>query len=519
MKNRNLVLIVVAMAMMLAACSSGGASTTTWSPDEGGTTWSGSATTTAAAFEQTTTTSYQDYPYPDVAFPDQDFNPPVDTDWDGVSTFALDVDTGSYSIARKFVLDGYLPDPDSVRVEEFVNYFQQDYTQPRWADGLAVTVDGSTTPFLSSPFDRIIRVGIQSAELPEELRRHAALTFVIDTSGSMEEGRRLELVKESLRMLVDELQPTDTVAVVAYNDEAYVILGPTAIEDRDSILDAIDSLRAGGSTNAEAGLALGYRLAADAYREGAINRVVLASDGVANVGTTDPEGILRLIADDASRGINLVTVGVGMGNYNDVLMEQLADQGDGFYAYVDDLDEAHRIFVQDLTATLQTAAQDARVQVEFNPEVVQSYRLIGFENRAMADQDFRNDYADAGEIGAGHTVTALYEVRLHEQDPAGAMGVVRLRWLHPESGEAREFEQFFGSENLYESFEWASPRFQQDVFVARYAELLRFNSWDQGLALSLEDLVTRVSALRGELDDDSFNEFVELVDRAWKIAR
>ena len=265
MRNRLPVPIVVVTAVLLAACSSSGASTTTWSPDQGGTTWSGTATTAASSFEGTTTTVYQDYPYPDVAFPEQDFNPPVDTDWDGVSTFALDVDTGSYSIARKFVLDGYLPDPDSVRVEEFVNYFQQDYTQPRWADGLAVTIDGSTTPFLSSPFDRIIRVGIQSAELPEELRRHAALTFVIDTSGSMEEGRRLELVKESLRMLVDELQSTDTVAVVAYNDNAHVILGPTAVEDRNSILDAIDSLTAGGSTNAEAGLALGYRLAADAY--------------------------------------------------------------------------------------------------------------------------------------------------------------------------------------------------------------------------------------------------------------
>jgi Ca-activated chloride channel family protein len=157
--------------------------------------------------------------------------------------------------------------------------------------------------------------------------------------------------------------------------------------------------------------------------------------------------------------------------------------------------------------------------VEFNPDVVQSYRLIGFENRAMADQDFRNDYADAGEIGAGHTVTALYEVRLHEQDPGGALGVVRLRWLHPQSGEARETEQFFGPENLYQAFGTASPRFQQDVFVARYAELLRFNSSDKELALSLEDLVTRVSELRGDLDDDTYNEFVELVDRAWKIAR
>lgn len=504
---------------MLGACG-GSSGSTTWAPDVGGTTWAATATTTPSSFEPTTTTVYQDYPYPDVAFPDQGFNPPVDTDFDGVSTFALDVDTGSYSIARKFVLDGYLPDPDSIRVEEFVNYFQQDYAQPRWADGLAVTIDGSTTPFLSSPFDRIIRVGIQSAELPEELRRHAALTFVIDTSGSMEEGRRLELVKESLRMLVDELQATDTVAVVAYNDNAAVILGPTAIEDRRSILEAIDQLRPGGSTNAEAGLTLGYWLAAEAFQEGAINRVVLASDGVANVGTTDAEGILGRIADDAARGINLVTIGVGMGNYNDVLMEQLADQGDGFYAYVDDLDEAHRIFVQDLTATLQTAAQDARVQVEFNPEVVQSYRLIGFENRAMADQDFRNDYADAGEIGAGHTVTALYEVRLHEQNPTGVIGVVRLRWVHPETGEPRETEQFFGPENLYEGFEWASPRFQQDVLVARYAELLRFNTWDQELSLSLEDLTTRASNLRSELSgDNAFDEFAELVERAWKIAR
>ena len=284
-----------------------------------------------------------------------------------------------------------------------------------------------------------MRIGIKARTVSDRQRPKASLTFVIDVSGSMAREDRLELVKQSLRLLVDQLEPDDTVAVVVFGTDARTVLEPTS-GDRP-LADPVGHrlLQPEGSTNAEAGLRLGYEVAARHLLEDGINRVILASDGVANVGLTDPESILERIKRDASAGIQLVTVGVGMGNYNDVLLEQLADQGDGFYAYVDTLDEARRLFVDDLTSTLDTIALDAKVQVDFDPAVVAEYRLIGFENRAVPDYQFRDNHVAAGAIGAGHEVTALYAIRLREGvRSADRIGTVTLRWTDPATQHATE---------------------------------------------------------------------------------
>lgn len=311
-------------------------------------------------------------------------------------------------MARRFLSDGNLPDPDSVRVEEYINFFAQDY--PAADDGFSITVDGGPTPFVGDDA-RVVRIGLHAEDL--ESRPDSNLVFVIDTSGSMEEGDRLEMVKRSLELLASQLRPTDTVTIVEFGSEASLVLPPTFGDDDRAIVGAISRLHPEGSTNFEAGLRLGYDAAERLHESLRMTRVIVASDGVANQGLTEPEGLVDMIRRHADEGITLVSVGVGMGNYNDALLEQLADDGDGFYAYVDTMDEAADLFVRDLTRTLVTVAGDARVQLEFDPETVLEWRLVGYENRALADDSFRDDAIDAGEIGAGHTVTALYELRLH----------------------------------------------------------------------------------------------------------
>lgn len=454
-------------------------------------------------------------PYPDVTFDNPGVSPFVSSDDDSLSTFALDVDTGSYTITRRFVDDGNRPDPDSIRVEEFVNYFDQGYALPD-RETFAIHVDGAPTPYTQFEGNRVIRIGIQAMDVDDEERKPAALTFVIDTSGSMKQENRIGLVRDSLAMLVEELYPDDRVAIVAYGSEAWIVLEPTDVRDRSAIFRAIDSLEAGGSTNAEHGLRLGYRLAADGFVEGANNRVILASDGVANVGVTDSGGILEQIREDAETGIQLVTIGVGMGNYNDALLERLADDGNGFYAYVDTIEEAERLFVDDLTGTLQTVALDARIQVEFDPRMVSYWRLIGFENRALEDDEFRDDSTDAGEVGAGHSVTALYEVELTrdaERDPAATLGRASLRWIDVDDGEARELARTVTTEDLARSFDAAAPRLQLAVLVAQYAEVLRESRWADRAGVTLGDVAYDVRMLdRLARSDDEVREFIRLVE-------
>jgi Ca-activated chloride channel family protein len=456
-------------------------------------------------------------PYDGVTFQDPGVNPYVDPVEDGTSTFGLDVDTASYTIAQRFIADGNRPDPASVRVEEWVNAFEQGYPRPV-ENTFAIIADGGPTPFTRHD-EVLLRIGLQARDIRDRARQQAALTFVIDTSGSMERERRLELVKDALARLVDGLRRDDTVAIVTFGDDGRVLLDPTPASHRHEIVGAIDSLRPGGSTNLEAGLRLGYELARSSLTENGIDRVVLASDGVANVGLTDADSILAAIRRDAAAGIELVSVGVGMGNFNDVLLERLADQGDGFYAYVNDQEEARRLFTEDLTGTLQTVALDARAQVEFDPEVVAAYRLLGYENRAIEDRDFTDDRVAAGAIGAGHSVTALYAVQLRgDLGHGGAIATVRLRWTDPERGEADELSRVVRTADLARSFHASDSFFRFDAVVAATAEVLRGSPWSA--ELNFRDVVDVAFQESESLPPtDEVHGFLDLLDQLARMER
>jgi Ca-activated chloride channel homolog len=456
-------------------------------------------------------------PYDGVTYEDPGVNPFVDPRKDNQSTFGLDVDTASYTVARRYVADGNLPDPASVRVEEFVNYFDQGYAAPS-DDAFAIHIDGGPSPFLADD-EVLLRIGLKAREVSDRSRSDASLTFVIDVSGSMAREDRLELVKKSLALLVEGLRRQDTVAIVVYGSEARVVLPPTSARDAGTILDTIDSLQPEGSTNAEAGLRLGYEMARKQLREEGINRVVLASDGVANVGATDAETILREIRHDAAAGIQLVSVGFGMGNFNDALLERLADDGDGFYAYVDDLDEARRLFVEDLTGTLQSVALDARVQVEFNADAVEAYRLVGFENRAINDKNFRDDSVAAGAIGAGHSVTALYALRLSgEGGSQGRVGTISLRWTDPVSSLAAELARDVRLSDLARSFRATDSTFKLDAIVAATAERFRGSRW--GETYRLGDVAEIAGGFAEDLPQtQEVHDFLELLRRAADLER
>lgn len=448
-------------------------------------------------------------------------NPFVETSQDRLSTFALDVDTGSYTAARNYIEAGTLPPYSTVRVEEFVNYFRYDYPVPE-ESAFGIYVDGAPSPFGgqgmqpgSLPNTQIVRVGIQGRRISDAQRKDAVLTFVIDISGSMAEPNRLPLVKQGLRLLVNELRPSDEVGIVTYGDTAALVLEHTKASERDKILQAIDSLQNDGSTNAEEGLRMGYELASKNFKADTINRVILCSDGVANVGETSPEGIRQKIRDYTKQGILLTTVGFGMGDYNDHLMEQLADDGDGNYAYVDTIQEAKRIFVENLTGTLQVIAKDAKLQVEFNPAVVSRYRLIGYENRDVADVDFRNDTVDAGEIGAGHTVTALYEIEMIGANNGPAL-TVQMRYADPTTGNVTELKEPFEAGEIAADFAAATPRFQLAVAVAAFAEQLRDSP--SARSSSLADVLTIAQRIAPLLaNDQDVQEFVQLVTKAGVI--
>jgi Ca-activated chloride channel family protein len=446
-------------------------------------------------------------------FQDYGVNPWEDVFDDNLSTFAMDVDTGSYTVARNYLGDGHLPPVDAVRAEEFVNYFEQGYEPPR-RGAFAIHVDGAPSPF-GEEGEKLLRVCIQAREVKESGRKDAVLTFVVDVSGSMDQDDRLELVKDALNMLVDELRPEDQVSIVAYSDDAWVVLEPTSADERRRIRAAIRELYPTDSTNAEAGLELGYELAEEAFRRDAINRVILCSDGVANVGATGPDQILRRIGRSVDRGITLTSIGVGMGNYNDVLLERLADEGDGAYFYVDDLDEAEKVFVENLTGTLQLVARDAKAQVEFNPDVVDYYRLIGYENREVRDRDFRNDRVDAGEVGSGDSVTALYAVHLRRRAD-GEIATVRVRYEDPDGGKVRELDRTFHTDDLERSFDDADARFRLTASAAAFAEILRDSYYNR--LTTLDEVIAVAEEAADDLRrDDEADELVDLMMRADRL--
>ncbi|MCY3552202.1 MAG: von Willebrand factor type A domain-containing protein [Candidatus Poribacteria bacterium] len=414
--------------------------------------------------------------FDDVFFQAHGTNPFIDTEDDAFSTFGMDVDTASYAITRRYLRDGYLPPPEAVRVEEFVNAFDYNYTPPS-DETFAIHLEGAPSKFGEGKRLQLLRIGIQGYIVPDRDRKDAKLTFVIDVSGSMNRENRLELVKRALTLLVDQLRPTDEIGIVIYGSTAQVVLPHTRNVNREHILAAIHSLSPGGATNAEHGLRLGYELALQNFGPDYINRVILCSDGVANVGQTGPDAILTEIGNYVKDGILLTTVGFGMGNYNDILMEQLANKGNGSYAYVDTVKEAERIFVENLTGTLQVIAKDSKVQVEFNPQTVSRFRLLGYENRRLAQEDFRDDDVDAGEIGSGHSVTALYEIKLHEEEVVGKLATVFIRHEDPDTGNVTEVSQDIFADELKGTFEEASTSFQLAATVAEFAEILRGSYW------------------------------------------
>ena len=419
-------------------------------------------------------------PFADMYFKHYGVNPTIDTEEESVSTFSVDVDTASYSLARAYLARGHLPEEEAIRVEEFINAFRYDYANPGSAP-FGVQVEAFPSP--NRRGYHVLHVGLKGREVSTAERLPAHLVFTIDISGSMASENRLGLVKRSLAVLVEQLDARDTIALVVYGNDARTVLEPTRATDRGRILSAINALRPEGATNVQAGLSMAYAIAASQAREGTTSRVILCSDGVANSGITNGDAIFASVKEHAQRGVRLTTVGFGMGNYNDVLMERLAQQGDGQYAYVDQLTEAQRLFGEQLTGTLQLIARDVKVQLEFDKAVVSRYRLIGFENRLLAKEDFANDRVDAGDIGAGHTVTALYEVKFREAPArtASSFATMRIRYKDPsttlEAGTSGLVEKALPTAIVRQSMEAAAGPSQLSVVVALFAEKLRGSYW------------------------------------------
>lgn len=348
-----------------------------------------------------------------------------------LSTFGMDVDTGSYSNIRRFLRGGSLPPPDAVRLEELVNYFRYDYPQPRGDAPLGATVEVADCPWADT--HQLVRVGIQARSIARGERPRANLVFLLDVSGSMEDESKLPLVKRSMRLLLDKLTPRDTVGIVTYAGESKVALKPVAItpEGRAQAVDVLEGLRAGSGTHGSAGIRDAYAMATNHFIKEGVNRVVLCTDGDFNIGVTDRGELLDLITGEAKSGVFLSVLGFGMGNLKDTTMETLADKGNGNYAYLDSFSEARKVLVEQLDGTLVTVAKDAKVQVEFNPARVARYRLLGYEKRLLRDRDFNDDTKDAGEVGAGHSVTVLYEIVPVGPDLAG---VDPLRYATAKAG-------------------------------------------------------------------------------------
>jgi Ca-activated chloride channel family protein len=340
-------------------------------------------------------------------------NPFLDSASNPLSTFSIDVDTASYSNVRRFINEGSLPPKDAVRVEEMINYFTYDYPQPTNDKPFSINIDATGCPW--EPAHRLVRIGLKGREIAQDKRGASNLVFLLDVSGSMTPADRLPLVKQAMRLLVDKLTENDRVAIVVYAGASGLALPSTGGDHKEQILSALENLQPGGSTNGAEGIQLAYKTAADNFIKGGVNRVILATDGDFNVGVTSQGDLIRLIEEKAKTGVFLSVLGVGTNNLKDSTMQKLADKGNGNYAYLDSLDEARKVLVQQMNGTLVTIAKDVKIQVEFNPARVASYRLIGYEKRILRKEDFNNDKIDAGEIGAGHTVTALYEIV-----PAGA---------------------------------------------------------------------------------------------------
>ncbi|MFH1463179.1 MAG: von Willebrand factor type A domain-containing protein [Pseudomonadota bacterium] len=454
-------------------------------------------------------------PAPDVVVPsgtedytDYGVNPFTIVTQDALSTFSIDVDTASYTMARRKLGEGTLPPEAAVRVEEFVNFFDYDYAQPK--DGpFAVHMEAMPDPF--RPGHHLLRVGVQGDELSRSERPALHLVFLADVSGSMSSGDKLPLAKEAMHMLVDSLREDDTVGLCTYAGRVAAILQPTSAANKRAIHDAINSLESGGSTAMSAGIDIAYEMAWSTFKEGEENRVIVMSDGDANVGNTSWEVMLANIKGYADKGVTLSTIGFGMGNYKDTLMEQLSNKGDGNNYYVDSREQAQRLFVEDLGGTMLTIARDVKIQVEFNPQSVYSYRLIGYENRDIADKDFRNDRVDAGEVGSGTNVTALYDVILRD-GYTRELATVRMRWEAPGADKAATERAFRFDHTALKETSYLTSRATRIAYsAATFAEILRHSPHAAEISLERLAQFATQAARPGDKDD---MELVELIRKA-----
>jgi len=450
-----------------------------------------------------------------------------------VSTFSIDVDTAAYSNVRRLLSRGTLPPAAAVRIEELVNYFGYDYPAPTGDAAFSVVTEVAPAPW--APERRLLHIGIQGRQVAEHALPPANLVFLIDVSGSMQSPAKLDLLKASMKLLLGRLDATDRVAIAVYAGSAGAVLQPTPGDQRGTIEAAIDRLDAGGSTNGSAGIHLAYALARQSFVDGGINRVILATDGDFNVGTTDQHALEDLVSRQRESGVALTVLGFGAGNYNDALMQRLAQAGNGNAAYVDTMNEARKVLVDELTSTLAIIAKDVKIQVEFNPAVVSEYQLIGYETRQLEREDFNNDRVDAGEIGAGHTVTAIYELTLagggsRRIDPLrygggrapeaighdGELAFVRLRHKAPDGDTGTLLERPVYRADVHDDLSAASSDFRFAAAVAGFGALLR--GGETLAAFTYDDVQTLASAARG---DDPFgyrSEFLGLVRTAQALA-
>ncbi len=449
-----------------------------------------------------------------------------------VSTFSIDVDTGSYSNIRRMINAGTLPPEDAVRVEELINYFSYDYPLPENNQTpFSVTTEIAVTPW--HPDTRLVHIGIKGNDTTDKELPASNLVFLVDVSGSMNSPDKLGLLKSALKLLSKQMHNEDKISIVVYAGASGVVLEPIAANQTAKISQALDSLSAGGSTNGAAGIRSAYLLAEQEFIKGGINRIILATDGDFNVGTVNFEALKDLVEEKRKTGISLTTLGFGSGNYNDRLMEQLADAGDGNYAYIDTLNEAQKVLVDEMSSTLNTIAKDVKIQVEFNPAVVAEYRLIGYENRTLNREDFNNDKVDAGEIGAGHTVTALYEVVLTDSnhksvDPlrytkqktansettgetyTDELAHLRLRYKEPAGSNSQLLERVIKTGEIKTELAETSERYRFSASVAAFGQLLRGGKHTSGF--HYDDVLELAREARGK---DAFGyrgEFISLVN-------
>lgn len=447
-----------------------------------------------------------------------------------LSTFSIDVDAASYSNMRRFLNYGGMPPKDAVRIEEMVNYFSYDYDQPPGEDPFAIHSEISSAPWNKDHL--LVHVGLQGKSIETKDLPASNLVFLVDVSGSMQDANKLPLLKASLKMLVNEMRPEDRVAMVVYAGAAGMVLPSTSGKDKKSIMEALDRLSAGGSTAGGAGIELAYATAQKYFVEGGNNRVILATDGDFNVGASSNAAMERLIEQKRKDGVFLTVLGFGMGNYKDDKMEILADKGNGNYAYIDNIREAKKVLVNEFGGTLFTIAKDVKIQVEFNPAKVQAYRLIGYENRMLAAEDFNDDQKDAGELGAGHTVTALYEIipvgvessflgnvdplKYQEKVPNSTKTntnewlTVKFRYKQPEGSKSKLLERTLigGAVRMSDNLRWASA-------VAGFGMLLRDSEYKGDL--TYDQVITQARSAMGKDEFGYRREFLDLVETASKL--